>query len=105
MMIQDSRQSILPVLVSMLITCAIGLLLLKEKRRKVVYYVVTFYSNIELVKFAFYSISLWVFENLMNCNLDLYIDKQVYGEKMFYAASSVIEFLWNFRQTLFILPI
>lgn len=94
-MIQDSRQSILPVLVSMLITCAIGLLLLKEKRRKVVYYVVTFYSNIELVKFAFYSISLWVFENLMNCNLDLYIDKQVYGEKMFYAASSVIEFLWN----------
>lgn len=95
MMIQDSRQSILPVLVSMFITCAIGLLLLKEKRLKVVYYVVTFYSIIELVKFAFYLISLWVFENLMNCNLYLYIDKQVYGEKMFYAASSVIEFLWN----------
>lgn len=95
MMIQDSRQSILPVLVSMLITCAIGLLLLKEKRLKTIYYVVTFYSIIELVKFAFYSISLWVFENLMNCNLYLYIDKQVYGEKMFYAAISAIEFLWN----------
>ena len=95
MTIQDSRQSILPVLVGMFITVAISLLLFNEKRLKIVYYVVTFYAVIELVKFAFYSISLWLFENLMSCNLYLYIDKQIYGEKMFYAAGSVIEILWN----------
>lgn len=95
MTIQNSRQSILPVLISMLITVAISLLLFNEKKLKIVYYVVTFYSVIELVKFAFYSIFLWLLEKLMNCNLYLCVDKQIYGEKMFYRAGSVIEILWN----------
>lgn len=93
--IQDSRQSIVPVLVSMLITCAISLLLLKEKRLKIAYYVVTFYAVIELVKFAFYSVALWLFEKLTNYNLYLYADKQIYGAAMFYIANSAIEILWN----------
>lgn len=95
MMMQNSRQSIIPVLVSMLITCAISMLFLKEKKLKIVYYVVTFYSVIELLKFAFYAISLWLFENLMNFNQYLYWDKQIYGEKMLYVAGSAIEILWN----------
>ena len=42
MIMNNSRQSIIPVLVSMLITFAVSMLLLKEERLKIVYYVVTF---------------------------------------------------------------
>ena len=54
MIINNSRQSSLLVLTSMLITCAVSLLLLKENKLKIIYYVVTFYSVVELLKFAVY---------------------------------------------------
>ena len=95
MIMNNSRQSIIPVLVSMLITFAVSMLLLKEERLKIVYYVVTFYSVIELLKFALNPSFLWIFEKLMDWNQYLCVDKQMYGEKMFYAAASVIEIIWN----------
>lgn len=90
-----SRRSIIPVLVSMLITFAVCMLFLKEKRLKIVYYVVTFYSVIELLRFAFYPFFLWIFEKLMNLDQYLYVDKRMYEEKMFYTAASAIEIIWN----------
>lgn len=95
MIMNNSRQSIIPVLVSMLITFAVSMLLLKEERLKIVYYVETFYSVIELLKFAFNPIFLWIFEKLMDWNQYLCVDHLMYGEKMFYAAASVIEIIWN----------
>ena len=74
MIMNNSRQSIIPVLVSMLITFAVSMLLLKEERLKIVYYVVTFYSVIELLKFAFHPIFLWIFEKLMDLNQYLCVD-------------------------------
>ena len=85
MIMNNSRQSIIPVLVSMLITLAVSMLLLKEERLKIVYYVVTFYSVIELLKFAFNPSFLWIFEKLMDWNQYLCVDHLMYGEKMYYA--------------------
>lgn len=93
--IQDSRQSIAPVLVSMLFTCVISLLLFQEKRLKIIYYTVTFYGIKELVKFALYPVFLWLFEKWTDCNVYLCADKQLYGETMFYAVGFAIELVWN----------
>ena len=44
MVMNNSRQSILPVLISMLVICVAGIFLFNESRLKIIYYVVTFYS-------------------------------------------------------------
>lgn len=90
-----SRRSIIPVLVSMLITLAVCMLFLKEKRLKIVYDVVTFYSVIELLRFAFYPFFLWIFEKLASLDQYLYADRRLYEEKMFYTVASAIEIIWN----------
>lgn len=50
MVMNSSRQSILPMLISMVMTGVVSMLLFKENRLKVAYYVVTFYSVLELLK-------------------------------------------------------
>lgn len=95
MIINNSRQSSLLVLTSMLITCAVSLLLLKENKLKIIYYVITFYSVVELLKFAVYPALFWLFTKLVSLNQYLFLDKQMYGETMFYQITSVIEIFWN----------
>ena len=89
--IHNSRQSIILVLFSMAVTLVVSVLVLKEKRMKIVYYVVTFYSIMELIKFAFYPFSLWLLDRLMQINTYLYADRQIYGQETFYMAVSGIE--------------
>lgn len=93
--IHNSRQSIILVLFSMAVTLVVSVLVLKEKRMKIVYYVVTFYSIMELIKFAFYPFSLWLLDRLMQINTYLYADRQIYGQETFYMAVSGIEIFWN----------
>ncbi len=95
MIMNSSRQSIVPILVSMLVTCVAGLFLLKENRLKIIYYVVTFYSVMELLKAGFYPILLWLLIKLMELNQYLVLEKQMYGETAFYEVASGIEIFWN----------
>ena len=87
----NSRQSILPVLISMLVICVAGIFLFNESRLKIIYYVVTFYSVMELLKFAIYPLFLWLLTKLVDLNQYLFLDRQMYGETMFFEVSSGIE--------------
>lgn len=93
--VSDSRQSIWPVLASMLVTCVVSGILLRENRLKLFYGIVTFYSVTELLKMAFHPVLLWVLRKLVDLNDYLFLKKQLYGEEMFYAAVSGIEIFWN----------
>ena len=93
--VSDSRQSIWPVLASMLVTCVVSGILLWENRLKLFYGIVTFYSVTELLKMAFHPVLLWVLRKLVDLNDYLFLKKQLYGEEMFYAAVSGIEIFWN----------
>ena len=93
--VNDSRQSIWPVLASMLVTCVVSGILLRENRLKLFYGIVTFYSVTELLKMAFHPVLLWVLRKLVDLNDYLFLKKQLYGEEMFYAAVSGIEIFWN----------
>lgn len=83
MVMNNSRQSILPVLISMLVICVAGIFLFNESRLKIIYYVVTFYSVMELLKFAIYPLFLWLLTKLVDLNQYLFLDRQMYGETMF----------------------
>lgn len=96
MIISSSRQSIVPVFISMLVTCVAGLLLFRESRFKIIYYVVTFYSLMELLKFAIHPLLLWLFTRLVDLNQYLFLDRQMYGETTFFEVASAIEICWNF---------
>ncbi len=95
MAINNSRQSIIPVLISASITLIVSMTLLREKGLKVTYCVTTFYSVIELLKFAIYPCLLWLLEKQLDLNQYLFLDRQLYGQKMFYAVTEVIEVVWN----------
>lgn len=103
MVMNSSRQSILPVLASMFVTCAVSMFLFKENRLKIAYYVVTFYSVLELLKFAFYSDLLWLFTKLVDLNQYLFLNRQLYGEQMFYIIASAIGMIWNLMFVLLLL--
>lgn len=94
-LMNSSRQSIIPVLISMFITCTVSIFLLKESRLKIIYYIVTFYSVTELLKFAVYPALLWLLDKLMYFNQYLLFDRQLYDEQTFYKAVLATEFLWN----------
>lgn len=83
MVMNNSRQSILPVLISMLVTCVAGIFCSTKSRLKIIYYVVTFYSVMELLKFAIYPLFLWLLTKLVDLNQYLFLDRQMYGETMF----------------------
>ena len=94
-MMSDSRQSIILVLVSLCVTYIVCIGVLRESKLKVFYYVVTFYSVIELVRFTFSTASLKILDLLVNVNLYLCIEKSVYGTEVFYIVSTAIEAVWN----------
>lgn len=93
-MVNSSRQSILPVLISMFITCVVSMIVLQENRLKIFYYVVTFYSVTELLKMAFYPVLLWVLRKMTGFNEYLFW-KKIYGETVFYTTTLAIEIFWN----------
>ena len=95
MVMNSSRQSILPMLISMVMTGVVSMFLFKENRLKVTYYVVTFYSVLELLKFAFYRGLLWLFTKLVDLNQYLFLDQRLYGERIFYIIAGAIEICWN----------
>ena len=103
MVMNNSRQSILPVLISMLVTCVAGIFLFNESRLKIIYYVVTFYSVMELLKFAIYPLFLWLLTKLVDLNQYLFLDRQMYGETMFFEVNSGIEMFWNLSYVLVLL--
>ena len=103
MMMNNSRQSIMLLLISMFITCAVSLLLFAEKRLKILYYVITFYSVTELLRFTIGSVQLWMLEKLVTLNQYLFLEKHIYGEEMFYRVISVTEVIWNIFLSLIIL--
>ena len=100
---KNSRQSILPVLISMLVTCVAGVFLFKESRFKIIYYVVTFYSVMELLKFAIYPPFLWLLTKLVDLNQYLFLDRHMYGKTMFFEVNSGIELFWNLGYVLALL--
>lgn len=95
MVMYSSRQSIVPALAGMLITCAVSMILFRESRLKTTYYVVTFYSVMELLKFAVYPVFMWLIEKLADLNQYLFLEKQLYTEAMFYKLNLIAEFFWN----------
>ena len=103
MVMNNSRQSILPVLISMLVICVAGIFLFNESRLKIIYYVVTFYSVMELLKFAIYPLFLWLLTKLVDLNQYLFLDRQMYGETMFFEVNSGIEMFWNLSYVLVLL--
>lgn len=95
MVINDTRLSIIIVLISMFVTCVVSLFLFKENKLKIIYYVVTFYSVMELLKIAVYPILSWLLTKLVFLNQYFYLEKQMYGEEMFFSVISAIEVFWN----------
>lgn len=103
MVINSSRQSMIPVLISLLITLLVGFMLIKEDKLKISYYIVTFYSIIELIKFAIHPFILWLFSWLIDLNQYLFLDKQLYGTDTFFRISGIIEVCWNILSVLILL--
>ena len=103
MVINSSRQSMIPVLISLLITLLVGFMLIKEDKLKISYYIVTFYSIIELIKFAIHPFILWLFSWLIDLNQYLFLDKQLYGTDTFFRISGIIEVCWNILFVLILL--
>ena len=103
MVINSSRQSMIPVLISLLITLLVGFMLIKEDKLKISYYIVTFYSIIELIKFAIHPFLLWLFSWLIDLNQYLFLDKQLYGTDTFFRISGIIEVCWNILFVLILL--
>lgn len=103
MIMSDSRQGTLLVMASMFITYTVSITLLKESKLKTLYYVITFYSILELVKFTLYPVLLQTFQGITNLNLYLYSVKGTYGVDAFYRITSIAEVIWNILQNVIIL--
>lgn len=95
MIIRNSRQSMIPVLISLLITLLASFILINEDKLKISYYIITFYSVIELIKFAIHPFLLWLFSRLIDINQYLFLDRQLYGTDMFFKIAGIIEVSWN----------
>lgn len=95
MIMNNSRQSIILVLISMFVTCAVSLFLLKESRLKIIYYVVTFYSVMELLRIAVYPLLSLLLTKLVSLNQYLFLNRQMYGQEMFFEVAYFIEVFWN----------
>lgn len=63
----------------------------------------TFYSVMELLKFAIYPLFLWLLTKLVDLNQYLFLDRQMYGETMFFEVNSGIEMFWNLSYVLVLL--
>lgn len=91
----DSRFSIIFVGINLLATYVAVRLLIKESRRKVCYYVLSFWTVLELVKTALYVIFIELMNALIQFYTYLCIEKQIIELSEFQSMVQVTEIIWN----------
>ncbi len=91
---KDSSRSIWLVVIGMTVILMLCIALFKEKYREICYYIVTFYSLVELIRFMLYPFLIWLLEYLINLYVDL-AGRQVFLEQTLGNMLMVTEIVWN----------
>ncbi len=95
MYLVSSRQSIIPVAVSMAGTLFAGLLLYKGSRMKLLSLVTAFYALLELVRFTYYPLAVKSINAIAGYYNDLFFEKEAIAATQYQQAMGRIEIVWN----------
>lgn len=96
MYIVSSKQSIVPVAVSMGITLVVGMILYKGGKMKLLSLVAAFYALLELTRFSFYPIVVGSFDWIVGYYNHLYWDLGAISSERYQQLLGWVEFVWNF---------
>lgn len=97
--VKSSRQSILPIAVSLFATLAAGMLLYRRSRMKLPALVTAFYALAELVRFTFYPAAVWSINQASDYFIGRYIADGALGMDTFIQRVNTAECIWNLTIT------
>lgn len=95
MYIVNSRQSIIPVAVSMTVTLFIGMLLYIGNRMKLLSLITAFYALLELIRFTYYPLAVKCINKAAEYYNRLFLEKESMTVEQYQQAMGKIEFFWN----------
>lgn len=95
MYLVSSRQSIIPVAVSMIVTLFAGMILYKGSRMKLMSLVTAFYALLELVRFTWYPLAVKSINTAADYYNRMFWEKEAMSLEEYQQAMSVIELVWN----------
>ncbi len=95
MLITSSRQSIVPLAVSLAVTLCVGLLLYRGSRMKLLSLVAVFYALLELVRFTFYPIAVGAIDGIFHFYNQWFWNRETPDIKVYQQFVIHVEFWWN----------
>ena len=95
MYIVNSKQSIIPVAVSMTVTLFFGIMLYKGSRMRLFSLVTAFYALMELIRFAYYPIAVQSINGAADYYNCLFWEKGAMTAAQYQQVMGRIEFVWN----------
>ena len=91
----SSRQSIIPVAVSMIGTLFMGMILYKGNRMKLLSLVTAFYALLQLIQFAYYPLAMKSIGKVVDHYNFLLLEKETMTVEQYQTVIGKVEFVWN----------
>ncbi len=95
MYIADSRQSIIPVAVSIAFTLLAGMILYEKNRMKILSLVTAFYALLELVRFTLYPLAMGIITRIIDYYNEQFLDEDLNISEKYWQMVDRTEIVWN----------